>query len=170
MPPTFCIRARAFAAAVQPTSRRSFSRHAHFDELPSFKPITAALGAAKQYLPPGLANWTRHAPNAATAPIRGFDGLYTAASEGRFIALAVGITKAGRRPGPRCRRDRNQRIGDGKDCQKPEGRLRRRHRARGLRRARHHWAWYMMRVPEPSGSRFTMRNRAASSRSNTSSL
>jgi hypothetical protein len=66
-------------------------RHAHFDELPSFKPIAAALGAAKQYLPPGLANWTRHAPNAATAPIRGFDGLYTAAAEGRFIALAVGI-------------------------------------------------------------------------------
>ena len=53
-------------------------RHAHFDELPSFKPIAAALGAAKQYLPPGLANWTRHAPNAATAPMRGFDGLYTA--------------------------------------------------------------------------------------------
>jgi hypothetical protein len=68
-------------------------RHAHFDELPSFKPITAALSAAKQYLPPGLANWTRHAPNAPTAPIRGFDGLYTAASEGRFIALAVGIQK-----------------------------------------------------------------------------
>jgi hypothetical protein len=68
-------------------------RRAHFDELPSFKPIAAALGAAKQYLPQGLANWTRHAPNAATAPIRGFDGLYTAASEGRFIALAVGIQK-----------------------------------------------------------------------------
>lgn len=68
-------------------------RHAHFDELPSFKPIAAALGAAKQYLPPGLANWTRHAPNAPTAPIRGFDSLYTAASEGNFIALAVGIQK-----------------------------------------------------------------------------
>jgi hypothetical protein len=66
-------------------------RHAHFDELPSFKPITAALGAAKQYLPPGLANWTRHEPNAQTAPIRGIDSLYTASSEGRFIALAVGI-------------------------------------------------------------------------------
>lgn len=68
-------------------------RHAHFDELPSFKPIAAALGAAKQYLPPGLANWTRHEPNSATAPIRGFDRLYTAASGSQFITLAVGLTK-----------------------------------------------------------------------------
>ena len=66
-------------------------RHAHFDELPSFKPIAVALAAAKQYLPPGLANWTRHAPNAPIAPIRGFDGLYTAASGAHFVALAVGI-------------------------------------------------------------------------------
>jgi hypothetical protein len=66
-------------------------RHAHFDELPSFKAIASALAAAKQYLPPGLANWTRHAPNAASAPIRGFDRLYTAASGERFVALAVGI-------------------------------------------------------------------------------
>jgi len=66
-------------------------RHAHFDELPSFKPIAAALSAAKQYLPPGLANWIRRSPNAAAAPIRGFDNLYTATSEGRFVALAIGI-------------------------------------------------------------------------------
>jgi hypothetical protein len=66
-------------------------RHAHFDELPSFKPIVAALAAANQYLPAGLANWTRHAPNAPGAPIRGFDHLYTAASDTRFIALAVGV-------------------------------------------------------------------------------
>ena len=75
------------AADVSSTLRR----HAHFDELPSFKPIAAALAAAKQYLPAGLANWTRHAPNAAGAPIRGFDHLYTAASDTRFIALAVRI-------------------------------------------------------------------------------
>ena len=66
-------------------------RHAHFDELPSFKPIAVALGAAKQYLPPGLANWTRHAPNAAKAPLQGFDGLYSAAKGRDFVALAVGI-------------------------------------------------------------------------------
>ena len=66
-------------------------RHAHFDELPSFKPIAVALRAAKQYLPPGLANWTRHAPDATTAPLQGFDGLYTAASGGNFVALAAGI-------------------------------------------------------------------------------
>ena len=59
-------------------------RHAHFDELPSFKPIAAALAAAKQYLPPGLANWTRHAPNAATAPLYGFNGLYSASSGSKF--------------------------------------------------------------------------------------
>jgi hypothetical protein len=68
-------------------------RHAHFDELPSFKPITAALSAAKTYLPPGLANWTRHEPNSATAPIRGFDRLYTATSGSQFVALAAGLTK-----------------------------------------------------------------------------
>ena len=75
------------AADVSPKLRR----HAHFDELPSFKPIATALAAAKQYLPPGLANWTRHAPNAAAAPMHGFDGLYSASSGSHFVALAVGI-------------------------------------------------------------------------------
>ena len=68
-------------------------RHAHFDELPSFKPIAAALGAAKAYLPPGLANWTRHERNSATAPVQGFDRLYTATSGNRFITVAAGLTK-----------------------------------------------------------------------------
>ena len=68
-------------------------RHAHFDELPSFTPIAAALGAAKSYLPPGLASWTRHEPNSATAPVRGFDRLYAATSGPRFIVLAAGLTK-----------------------------------------------------------------------------
>jgi len=77
------------AADSSPTLRR----HAHFDELPSFNPIAAALAAAKQYLPPGLANWTRHAPNAATAPLHGFDRLYSASNESDFVALAVGITR-----------------------------------------------------------------------------
>ncbi len=72
---------------------REIRRHAHFDELPSFKPITAAIGAAKQYLPKGLAQWDRHAPNATTAPVRGFDRLYSATSRGRFVALAVGIPR-----------------------------------------------------------------------------
>ena len=68
-------------------------RHAHFDELPSFKPIVAALGAAKSYLPPGLANWTRHAPNASDAPIYGYGRLYSASNGSDFIALAVDLTK-----------------------------------------------------------------------------
>jgi hypothetical protein len=68
-------------------------RHAHFDELPSFTPIATALAAAKQYLPPGLANWTRHAPDAATAPMYGFNRLYSASNESGFVALAVGITQ-----------------------------------------------------------------------------
>ena len=71
----------------------TLQRHAHFDELPSFKAIATALGAAKRYLPAGLANWTRHAPNAATAPLAGFDRLYGAASGRRFVMLAVGIEK-----------------------------------------------------------------------------
>ena len=68
-------------------------RHAHFDELPSFKAIATALGAAKGYLPAGLANWTRHSPNAATAPLTGFDRLYGASAGRRFVMLAVGIEK-----------------------------------------------------------------------------
>ena len=71
-------------------------RHAHFDELPSFKPIAAALRRPKQYLPPGLANWTRHAPNAPTAPIHGFDGLYTAASGATVRRARGGHQEAGR--------------------------------------------------------------------------
>lgn len=66
-------------------------RHAHFDELPSFKPIVVALNAAKTYLPPGLANWKRVSAKAAAAPIQGYDRVYTATSGGRFVALAVGI-------------------------------------------------------------------------------
>ena len=66
-------------------------RHAHFDELPSFKPIAAALGAARKYLPPGLANWTRHEPNAPTAPLQGFNRLYSASRGSEFVALAIGI-------------------------------------------------------------------------------
>jgi hypothetical protein len=72
------------AADVSSTLRR----HAHFDELPSFKPIAAALAAAKQYLPPGLANWTRFASDAA--PIRAANGVYAAFSGTNFIALAIG--------------------------------------------------------------------------------
>jgi hypothetical protein len=68
-------------------------RHAHFDELPSFKAIATALGEARQYLPAGIANWTRHDQNAATAPLRGFDGLYAASSGSDFVALAVGTEK-----------------------------------------------------------------------------
>jgi hypothetical protein len=69
------------------------NRHAHFDELPSFKPIAVALGAAKAYLPPGLANWTRHEPDSAKSPIYGFSGLYSASNQLDFVALAVGVTK-----------------------------------------------------------------------------
>jgi hypothetical protein len=67
-------------------SSPALRRHAHFDELPSFNPIAAALAAAKQYLPPGLANWTRHAPDAATAPMHGFNRLYSASNESGFVA------------------------------------------------------------------------------------
>jgi hypothetical protein len=68
-------------------------RRAHFDELPSFKAIAAALGEAKKYLPPGLANWTRHAPNAATAPLYGYEELYSASKGSEFVAIAIGIDK-----------------------------------------------------------------------------
>jgi hypothetical protein len=75
------------AADVNSTLRR----HAHFDELPSFKSIAVALAAAKAYLPPGLPNWSRVSPKAATAPLQGYERLYTAQSKGRFVALAVGM-------------------------------------------------------------------------------
>jgi hypothetical protein len=69
-------------------------RHAHFDELPSFKAIATALGEAKKYLPPGLANWTRHAPNAATAPLHGYEELYSASKGSEFVALAIGVKQS----------------------------------------------------------------------------
>ncbi len=68
-------------------------RHAHFSELPQFESIAAALAAARKYLPPGLANWTRHSPDTAGAPLHGFSRLYTASSGSQFVALAVGIGK-----------------------------------------------------------------------------
>jgi hypothetical protein len=68
-------------------------RHADFAELPSFKPIATALSIAKRYLPRGLPNWTRHAPDAPRAPLHGFDGLYTSSSGSRFVALAVDVGK-----------------------------------------------------------------------------
>jgi hypothetical protein len=66
-------------------------RHAHFDELPTFARIATGLKAAKDYLPPGLANWKRYAPNATGAPVRGFAQLYSASSGANFVALAVGV-------------------------------------------------------------------------------
>ena len=66
-------------------------RHAHFDELPSFAAIARALTAAKEYLPPGLANWSRVSAKAATAPLQGYERLYTATSEKRFVTLALGM-------------------------------------------------------------------------------
>ena len=42
-------------------------------------------------MPQGLANWKRLAPNAGTAPLQGYNRLYTATSEGKFVALAVGM-------------------------------------------------------------------------------
>jgi hypothetical protein len=77
------------AADVAP----NLHRHANFDELPSFKSISTALGAATTYLPPGLANWSRHEPNAADAPLQGYGQLYSASKGSDFVALVVGATK-----------------------------------------------------------------------------
>ncbi len=68
-------------------------RHAHFSELPGFESIAPALAAARKYLPRGLANWTRHSPDTAGAPLHGYKRLYTASSGPRFVALAVGVGK-----------------------------------------------------------------------------
>jgi hypothetical protein len=68
-------------------------RHANFDELPSFKAITAALAAAERYLPAGLANWTRRSSKSAAAPLFGHDGLYFASSGSQFVALVIGVGK-----------------------------------------------------------------------------
>ena len=68
-------------------------RSSEFTELPAFKSIATALAAARRYLPAGLANWTRHEPNAPGAPLQGFERLYTASSGSRFVALAVDVGK-----------------------------------------------------------------------------
>lgn len=66
-------------------------RHAHFDELPSFAAIAASLKAAKAYLPPGLANWTRHESATANAPIRILEGMYLASKGSDFVALVTDV-------------------------------------------------------------------------------
>jgi hypothetical protein len=66
-------------------------RHANFDELPAFAPIAAALAKVREDLPDGVANWTRHDPNARTAPLHGFDGLYIASSGADFVGLAIDV-------------------------------------------------------------------------------
>ncbi len=68
-------------------------RSGEFAELPAFQSIATALAAARRYLPAGLANWTRHEPNAPVAPLHGFGRLYTASSGSRFVALAVDVGK-----------------------------------------------------------------------------
>ena len=68
-----------------------YQRHAHFDELPTFKAIAAALVAAQKYLPRNLPKWTRHDPNSAGAPLHGFNRLYMASSGQRFVGLAVDV-------------------------------------------------------------------------------
>jgi hypothetical protein len=68
-------------------------RHADFVDMPSFGKIATALAAARNYLPPGLANWTRHAPDAPSAPINGPPQLYIAASGSDFVALVQGTDK-----------------------------------------------------------------------------
>ena len=64
-------------------------RHAHFDELPSFKPIATSFAAAKEYLPRGLANWTRQSPDNPNAPIRILEGMYGASKGSDFVALVI---------------------------------------------------------------------------------
>jgi hypothetical protein len=65
-------------------------RHAHFDELPSFRAIASGLSAAKSYLPAGLANWTRHEPGGAAAPVYGSAHVYSASSGPAFVVLVMG--------------------------------------------------------------------------------
>jgi len=80
------------AADLAPRLRR----HAHFDELPSFKGTAAALSAARAYLPAGLANWTRHelrSPTGPLAPIQGAAEVYAATSGEQFVALLLGAEK-----------------------------------------------------------------------------
>jgi hypothetical protein len=68
-------------------------RHANFDELPSFKHIAVALKAARNYLPEGLANWTRLGSKAASAPITGPKQVYAAMRSPRFVVLVPDLEK-----------------------------------------------------------------------------
>ena len=69
----------------------SLRRHANFDELPSFTQIAEALAAARRYLPPGLANWSRRGPDHAAAPILGSEHVYSATAGSRFVALVLDV-------------------------------------------------------------------------------
>jgi hypothetical protein len=68
---------------------RKRGRHANIDELPSFRRISRTLGVTREYLPPGLANWTRHEPNSPKAPLTGSSRIYAASKGTDFVALVV---------------------------------------------------------------------------------
>ncbi len=90
---TCCTWVLAFAGGGAADLAQTPPRSGEFTELPAFKSIATALAAARRYLPAGLANWTRHEPNAPGAPLHGFGRLYTASSGSRFVALAVDVGK-----------------------------------------------------------------------------
>jgi hypothetical protein len=75
------------------TSDRARGRHANFYDLPSFRSIATALRAARQYLPAGLANWTRHESNSKAAPVllAGSGRVYVSTSGPRFVAVVLGM-------------------------------------------------------------------------------
>ena len=72
----------------------SLRRHANFDELPSFTGIASALKTARNYLPEGLANWARHGPKAASAPLTGPEHVYAATRGSDFVVLVLDLEKA----------------------------------------------------------------------------
>ncbi len=80
--------------------RPPLKRHANFADLPSFKPLMAALRTADSFLPSGLANWTRQSADDPAASLQGFveakgagsiADAYTATSGANFMTLVVGI-------------------------------------------------------------------------------
>ena len=80
----------------------SRGRHANYQDLPKWNQYVTALKAAKDYLPKGIANWSKQNAQWPGAPFIGFDKAvsrddivraYAATTDSQFIVAVLGIKR-----------------------------------------------------------------------------
>ena len=78
-------------------------REANLFDVPGLEAALEGMRAANDYLPAGLANWSRHSPGEASHPFVGFDsatargslaGAYAATSGDQFVVAVAGLRRA----------------------------------------------------------------------------